>query len=140
MEWSSLYPPLGSPAAIFNFLPGETEKQMTLSYPNVKIPPKKLFYAAITVSTDVATAYLKATLIISDGNYSYSNEITLTGFDVIGTVDFQEETPLDWNQNNGSLQLLLEQSPEASTYVAATDNAAVQYNTRIDYLPLCGIG
>lgn len=140
MEWIPFYLPLASPAAGFTFQAGETEKQMTLLYPNVKIPPKKLVYAGITVARDSATTYLKATLIMSDGVNSFSNEITLAGPDIIGGVDLQEETPPDWNRNNSSLQLLLEQSEEEDVYVAAADNAVTQYDVVIDYLPLCGIG
>ncbi len=141
MEWTSNYPVFSSPAAAFSFLPGETEKQMTLNYPAIKIPRSKSLYFAITVGRESGSGTLKATIKISDGAYAYTSEEIIAGFDVSVTVSLLQQIPADWDEKNGSFQLVLQQSIEAEAHVAGADRAFATYGiTKIQYLPVTGVG
>jgi hypothetical protein len=117
---------------------GDTEKAMSLTYPNIVVKPGNTHTLHIEVSVIGNFDDILLTWKLTDGIYSFQDDRMILGS--AGWIAFDENLRLKKDFNKTSAQLILTATDPAHPNIEGMFfyNLSLFYNTKTDHLPLMG--
>lgn len=116
-------------------------KTMQLSYPNINTPKNKDVHIVIYTNWPTGSESINRRLRITDGVYTFIRPWDYQEFpeDWLA-VGLTATLPPDWNKNNATMFLDIQNNSPTNPTVAYADRASLNWHSPPQYLPIMGVG